>query len=202
MLFVGLTGGIGSGKSTVDRLLADHGAVIVDADVLARQAVEPGTPGFERVAERFGSAAVKDGDLDRAALADVVFADPVARKDLEGIVHPEVGRLLVETLDRHRETDDVVVFDAPLLMEGGFADAADVLIVVVAPREEQIARLIRDRGMAADEAEARIAAQSSTEEKVERADIVIDNSGSEAELRSKVDLVWRQLQDLAAARSA
>jgi dephospho-CoA kinase len=202
MLFVGLTGGIGSGKSTVGRLLAERGAVIVDADVLARDAVEPGTPGFERVAERFGSDVIRDGDIDRAALADIVFGDPVARKDLEGIVHPEVGRLLMETLDRHRDTDDIVVFDAPLLMEGGFADAADVLIVVVAPREEQIARLIRDRRMALEEAEARIAAQSSNDEKVAKADIVIDNSGTEADLQSKVDLVWRELQDLAAAKTA
>ena len=201
MLLVGLTGGIGSGKSTVDRLLADRGAVVVDADVLAREAVQPGSPGFDRVVERFGAEVVRDGELDRAAIAEIVFADERARADLEGTIHPEVGRLLMQTIDRHRDTDDVVVFDAPLLLEGGFADALDLIVVVVAPRQEQIARLVRDRGMSPEDAEARIAAQSSNEDKIARADIVIDNSGTEAELEAKVDFAWRRITDAAAAKA-
>jgi dephospho-CoA kinase len=196
MLLVGLTGGIGSGKSTVANLLADRGAVVVDADVLAREAVEPGTPGFERVVKRFGSELVDlatGGVLDRKKLAEIVFADERARKDLEAIIHPEVGRLLLEEVARYRATDRIVVFDAPLIVEGGFGDGLDALIVVTAPREEQIARLVRDRGMAEDEAGARIAAQSTQEEKLARATHVIRNEGSIDELDGQVHDVWEDL---------
>ncbi|MEX2459158.1 MAG: dephospho-CoA kinase [Actinomycetota bacterium] len=194
MLLVGLTGGIGSGKSTVAKLFADRGAVIVDADVLARAAVEPGTPGFDRISERFGREVVNEGgEIDRQALAAIVFADESARRDLEAIVHPEVGRGLLAAIEAHRDSDAIVVFDAPLIVEGGFGDGLDALVVVTAPREEQVARLIRDRGMAGDEAEARIAAQSPTEEKVARADHVIVNDGSLAELGGAVDEVWAAL---------
>ena len=194
MLLVGLTGGIGSGKSTVARMLADRGAVIVDADVLAREALEVGTPGFEQVVERFGTELVDHaagGILDRKKLAEVVFADEEARKDLEAIVHPEVGRRLVETIAAHRDTHDIVVFDAPLIIEGGFGDGLDALVVVTTPLEEQIERLMRDRGMADDEARARIGAQAPTEEKVARADHVIENAGSLEDLEAAVDGLWR-----------
>jgi dephospho-CoA kinase len=195
MLLVGLTGGIGSGKSTVAKLFADRGAVIVDADVLARAAVEPGTPGFERIAERFGAQVVtEDGEIDRQALAAIVFADEAARRDLEAIVHPEVGRGLVAAIEAHRDSDAIVVFDAPLIVEGGFGDGLDALVVVTASREEQVARLIRDRGMEAEEADARISAQSSNEEKVARADHVIVNEGSLEDLDAAVGEVWEQLR--------
>jgi dephospho-CoA kinase len=194
MLLVGLTGGIGSGKSTVARLFADRGAIVVDADVLAREAIATGTPGFARVVERFGPDVVgADGDLDRTAIASIVFSDEAARRDLEAIVHPEVGRRLLEAVEAHRDRADVVVFDAPLIVEGGFGDGLDALVVVTAPREEQVARLIRDRAMPAEEAEARIDAQAPTEAKVARADHVIVNEGSLAELESRVDEVWRAL---------
>lgn len=195
MLLVGLTGGIGSGKSTVAKLFADRGAVIVDADVLARAAVEPGTPGLERIVERFGPKVLTDGgEIDRQALAAIVFADEAARRDLEAIVHPEVGRGLLAAIEAHRDSDAVVVFDAPLIVEGGFGDGLDALVVVTAPREEQVARLVRDRGMAGDEAEARIEAQSSTEEKVARADHVIVNDGSLEGLEAAVGEVWEALR--------
>jgi dephospho-CoA kinase len=198
VLLVGLTGGIGSGKSTVAKLLADRGAVIVDADVLAREAVEPGTPGFEKVVERFGDelvALVVDGELDRKVLAEKVFADEGARKDLEAIVFPEVGRLLLEEVERWNDTDAILVFDAPLIVEGGFRHSLDLLIVVIASREEQIARLIRDRGMEEADAQARIAAQTTNEEKAAHADIVIENDGSEEDLRQQIGTVWDRLQD-------
>lgn len=194
MLLVGLTGGIGSGKSTVARLFAERGAVIVDADVLSRVAVEPGTPGFERIVDRFGPEVVTgDGEIDRQALAAIVFADDAARRDLESIVHPEVGRGLLAAIEAHRDSDAIVVFDAPLIVEGGFGGGLGVLVVVTAPREEQVARLIRDRGMSAGEAEARIAAQSSTEEKVARADHVIVNDGSLEDLEVAVGEIWDAL---------
>jgi dephospho-CoA kinase len=196
VLLVGLTGGIGSGKSTVAKLLADRGAVVIDADVLAREAVEPGTPGFEKVVNRFGPELVDlaaGGILDRKQLAEIVFADERARKDLEAIVHPEVGRLLLEGVARHRDTDRVVVFDAPLIVEGGFGDGLDALIVVTAPREEQIARLIRHRAMDEDDAAARIAAQAPEAEKVARATHVIQNDGSMDDLQGRIEEVWEDL---------
>jgi dephospho-CoA kinase len=132
MLLVGLTGGIGSGKSTVARLLGERGAVVIDADDLARQAVAPGTDGFNRVVQAFGrDILASDGDLDRRRLGEVVFADADRRRELETIVHPEVARLFAEAVDLHRETDDVVVYSIPLLVERGMADAFDVVVVVM-----------------------------------------------------------------------
>ncbi|MBI2238345.1 MAG: dephospho-CoA kinase, partial [Actinobacteria bacterium] len=147
MLLVGLTGGIGSGKSTVARMLEARGAVLFDADRLAREAVEPGTPGYAAVVERFGRGILTaDGAVDRAALADVVFADRAARRDLEAIVHPEVRRLFLEGLAPYQDTEEVVVFDSPLLVETGQHRGFDVLIVVSAPVEAQVARMVADRG--------------------------------------------------------
>jgi dephospho-CoA kinase len=201
MLLVGLTGGIGSGKSTVARMLEKRGAVVFDADVLARQAVAPGTPGFEKVVERFGpNVLAPGGGLDREALASIVFADPAARRDLEAIVHPEVRRMFAEGCEEYRDSDRVVVFSAPLLVETGMHTAFDLLIVVSAPVATQIERLMRDRGMAERDVQARIDAQLPLEAKAEVADVLVDNEGTLEDLEGQVERVWRDLN--AQARSA
>jgi dephospho-CoA kinase len=200
MLLVGLTGGIGTGKSTVARMLEKRGAVVFDADVLARQAVAPGTPGFDQVIERFGpNVLAPGGGLDREALASIVFSDPAARRDLEGIVHPEVRRMFAEGCEEYRDSDRVVVFSAPLLVETGMHTAFDLLIVVSAPVATQIERLMRDRGMAERDVRARIAAQLPLEAKAEVADILVDNEGTLENLEGRVDRVWRDLDALARA---
>ena len=200
MLLVGLTGGIGSGKSTVARMLEKRGAVVFDADVLARQAVEPGTPGFEMVVERFRpNVLAPGGGLDREALASIVFADPAARRDLEAIVHPEVRRMLAEGCEEYRDSDRVVVFSAPLLVEAGMHTAFDLLIVVSAPVATQIERLMRDRGMPERAVQARIDAQLPLEAKAEVADVLVDNEGTLEDLEGQVDRLWRDLE--ARARS-
>ncbi len=194
MLLVGLTGGIGSGKSTVARMLEKDGAVVFDADVLARQAVAPGTPGFEKVVERFGpNVLAPGGGLDREALASIVFSDPAARRDLEGIVHPEVRRMFAEGCEEYRDSDRVVVFSAPLLVETGMHTAFDLLIVVSAPVATQIERLMRDRGMAERDVQARIDAQLPLEAKAEVADVLVDNEGTLEDLEGQVERVWRNL---------
>lgn len=195
MLLVGLTGGIGSGKSTVAGMLEQRGAVVFDADALAREAVEPGTPGHDAVVERFGpNVLLPGGALDRGALASIVFADPAARRDLEAIVHPEVRRLFAEGCERYQDTDAVIVFGAPLLVETGMHTAFDVLIVVSAPVEQQVARLMRDRGMSEAAIRARIDAQLPLEEKAQVADVLIDNEGSIEDLEHQVDRVWDDLR--------
>lgn len=195
MLLVGLTGGIGSGKSTVGRLLAERGAIVLDADDLARRAVDPGAPGFDRVAERFGPDVVSpDGALDRERLARVVFADDAARRDLEAIVHPEVYRMLAEEVERRRDTGDVVVFDAPLIVETGFHEACDVVVVVTAPEETVLGRLRRDRGMPEGDARARLRAQAPVAEKQAVADEVIRNDGSLEDLERAVEALWVRLR--------
>jgi dephospho-CoA kinase len=200
MLLVGLTGGIGSGKSTVARMLEKRGAVVFDADVLARQAVAPGTPGFEKVVERFGpNVLAPGGGLDREALASIVFADPAARRDLEAIVHPEVRRMFAEGCEEYRDSDRVVVFSAPLLVETGMHTAFDLLIVVSAPVATQIERLMRDRGMPERAVQARIDAQLPLEAKAEVADVLVDNEGTLEDLEGQVDRLWRDLE--ARARS-
>lgn len=194
MLFVGLTGGIGSGKSTVAALLAERGAVVVDADLMARRAVVLGSPGYARVVERFGSEVLlPDGDLDRQGLADRVFADDDERQALEGIVHPEVRRLVSEAVAAHVGTDDVVVVDSPLLIESGAADDFDLVVVVSARPSTQVARS-QARGMDADDAHARIAAQLPLADKTAVADIVIDNDGSREELEAQVEELWVELR--------
>jgi dephospho-CoA kinase len=194
MLLVGLTGGIGTGKSTAARMLERRGAVVFDADVLARQAVAPGTPGFDQVVERFGpNVLAPGGGLDREALASIVFSDPAARRDLEGIVHPEVRRMFAEGCEEYRDSDRVVVFSAPLLVETGMHTAFDRLIVVSAPVATQIERLMRDRGMAERDVQARIAAQLPLEAKAEVADILLDNEGTLEDLERSVERVWRDL---------
>jgi dephospho-CoA kinase len=199
MLLVGLTGGIGAGKTTVARMLEERGAVVFDADVLARDAIAPGTPGHDRVVERFGpNVLAPGGDIDREALASVVFSDPAARRDLEAIVHPEVRRLFAESTEEFRDTDAVVVFSAPLLVETGMHTAFEVLIVVSAPVETQVDRLLRDRGMSEPAIRGRIGAQLPLEEKAEVADILIDNEGTVEELEGQVERVWTELRARAA----
>ena len=194
MLLVGLTGGIGSGKSTVARLLEKRGAVVFDADLLAREAVEPGTPGHAAVIERFGADVLAPGgELDREALASVVFADPSARRDLEEIVHPEVRRLFAEGSEAYRDTDRVVVFSAPLLVETGMHTAFEILVVVSATVATQIERLMRQRGMSEGSIRARIDAQAPLEDKAAVADFLVDNEGMLDELESQVDRLWSDL---------
>lgn len=194
MLLVGLTGGIGSGKSTVARMLEERGAVVFDADALARRAVEVGTPGHQAVVERFGADVLAPGgDLDREALASIVFADPAARRDLEAIVHPEVRRMFAEGTEAYRDSDRIVVFSAPLLVETGMHTAFEVLVVVAASVDTQIGRLMRDRGMAEEAIRARIGAQAPLEDKVAVADVLIENEGSLAELEARVERAWDEL---------
>ena len=194
MLLGGLTGGIGSGKSTAARMLQERGAVVFDADVLARDAVAPGTDGHRAVVERFGADVLAPGgELDREALASVVFADPAARRDLEAIVHPEVRRLFAEGAEAYHDTDRVVVLSAPLLVETGMHSAFDVLVVVAVPVDVQAERLMRDRGMSEDAIRARIVAQAPLEDKAAVADILLDNEGSLEDLERQVDRIWDEL---------
>lgn len=198
MLLVGLTGGIGSGKTTVANMLAGRGAVVVDADELAREALQPGTRAFDRVCGLFGENVVApDGTLDRARIAQIVFADEEKRRSLESITHPEVFRLLAATVERHRDTDDVVVFDAPLIIETGFDQAVDVLVVVTAPEEQRIERVMRDRGMTEAEAAVRIAAQTEPGAREAAGGVIIDNDGDLASLEEQVDRLWPDLAERA-----
>jgi dephospho-CoA kinase len=195
MLLVGLTGGIGSGKSTVACLLAERGAVVIEADRLAHDVVEPGTPGFDRVVEVFGPDVVSpDGTLDRATLGGIVFADAERLRALEAIVHPEVARRFAEEVERHRDTDDVVVYAVPLLVERGLAPAFDVVIAVAAPEEARIERAVAGRVSDPADVRARLAAQVSDADRAAVADIVIDNDGTLADLASRVDEVWADLR--------
>ena len=200
MLLVGLTGGIGSGKSTVAGMLEERGAVGLDADALARAVVEPGTPGHDLVVERFGANILAPGgDIDREALASIVFADPAARRDLEAIVHPEVRRLFAEECERYAESNAVVVFSAPLLVETGMHTAFQVLVVVSVSVETQIERLMRDRAMGEEQIRARIDAQLPLEDKAAVADVLIDNEGPREDLERQVDLIWSDLAERATA---
>jgi dephospho-CoA kinase len=202
MLLVGLTGGIGAGKSTVAAMLHERGARMIDADDLARLAVRKGTTAFDRVIEAFGSGVVAaDGELDRAALAAIVFIDPERRRELERITHPEVARLLQEAIEPLRSTDDVVVYASPLIVETGGTDAFDVLVVVAAPEEEQLRRVGAQRGMAESDARARMAAQASEDERAAAADVILDNGGTLDELEAQVDRLWRDLERTARERA-
>lgn len=194
MLRVGLTGGIGSGKSEVSRRLAGYGAVLIDADAVAREVVEPGTPGLAEVAEAFGSGVVHpDGSLDRDKLGSMVFADPELRGKLNAIVHPRVGARMAE-LERAAPPGSVVVHDVPLLAENGLASQYDVVVVVdVAPRV-QLERLVRERGLDRAQAQARIGAQASRADRLAVATYVVDNSGSLAELDRQAGELWSELR--------
>ena len=195
MLLVGLTGGIGSGKTTVAELLRDRGAVTLDADEFARQALAPGSLGLAQVVDRFGSRVLApDGSLDRDRLAGIVFADPAARRDLEAVVHPEVARRFAEAAELYRPTERTVVYVVPLLVERDLASAFDVVVVVSAPEDVRVARLALGRGMAEEDARARIRAQLPEEDRVAAADLVIDNGGSPEALAAEVDRLWQDLQ--------
>ena len=195
MLTVGLTGGIGSGKSTVTRLLAERGAVVVDADLVAREVVEPGTPGLARIVEEFGKDVLRpDGTLDRPALGARVFSDPQALARLNAIVHPLVGERTAELLEQARAAGaEVVVHDVPLLVENGLAGMYDAVVVVAAGPQTQLDRLVRLRGMAEHEARQRIAAQAPLVDKLAVATHVIDNDGPVEALTAQVDEVWAAL---------
>jgi dephospho-CoA kinase len=195
---IGLTGGIAAGKSTVSRRFAEHGAVVVDADQLARDAVAPGSPGLAAVRERFGPAVVTaDGTLDRPALGAIVFADAAARKDLEGITHPEVWRLAQERFDAARaaDPDALVVYDVPLLAEaaGSRPLRFDAVVVVDAPAAVRVERLVEHRGMTRQDAERRVAAQASDADRLALADHVVDATGSVADTIRSADEVWARL---------
>lgn len=196
MKVVGLTGGIGAGKSSVSARLAAKGAVIVDADAIVREAQAAGTPVFEAIVERFGPGVVgPDGELDRPALAAVVFGDPEALKELNALVHPAVGAEVVRRVTEQQGTDRVVVLDVPLLVESGRYRASGVIVVDV-PHDVAVARLARDRGMPEDDARARMARQVSREERVAKADFVIDNSGTPEALDEAVDRAWAWIATL------
>ncbi|WP_422936600.1 dephospho-CoA kinase [Sinomonas sp. P47F7] len=198
---MGLTGGIASGKSEVSRRLAELGAVIVDADVLAREVVEPGTDGLAEVAEAFGPEVLADdGGLDRAALGAVVFADPRRRELLNSIIHPRVRAKAAE-IAAAAPDGAIVVQDIPLLVETGQAASFDVVIVVDAPDEVRIRRLGERNGLSEEQARARMAAQATREERLAVADQVVENAGTLEELRAAVDRLWRDVLAPAAARS-
>ena len=193
MLRVGLTGGIATGKSAVSALLAEHGAVVIDADLLAREVVRPGTTGLAEVVIAFGPDVVDaEGVLDRGALAKKVFGDAAALKRLEGIIHPRVRARAAE-IEAQAADDALVVHDIPLLVETGQADQFDEVVVVDCPPVLQTARLMSERGMSAEEAQARVATQASREQRLAVADHVVSSDGSIEQLREAVDQLWRDL---------
>jgi len=199
VIVIGLTGGIGSGKSTVCRRLAERGAVIIDADEIAREAVEPGRPAYAKVVERFGAKVVgSDGRLDRQAIAEIVFRDPEALADLNSIVHPEVATEVGARLASESGGDRVVVLDIPLLFEAGSPDKYPFagLIVVDAPADIALQRLMDDRHMDRSDVEARMANQVSREERVAKADFVIMNIGTLDELDEMVTRAWAWIEGL------
>lgn len=199
MLKVGLTGGIGAGKSEVSRMLVGYGAVLVDADRIAREVVEPGTPGLDAVVEEFGTGVLtSEGTLDRPKLGSIVFADAERLAALNAIVHPLVGARSAE-LEGEAGPDSVVVHDVPLLTENGLAPLYDLVVVVDAAPETQLDRLVHLRGMTEEEARARMAAQAPRERRRAVADLVIDNDGPIAALEPQVRSVWAELTRRAAA---
>ncbi|MCI2421815.1 dephospho-CoA kinase [Saccharopolyspora sp. K220] len=190
MLRVGLSGGIGSGKSTVARRLVERGAVLIDSDVLAREVVQPGSPGLAELVERFGSEILDtDGALNRPALAEKVFGDTAARADLNAITHPKIRDLTAERMAQ-APADAIVVHDVPLLVEVGYAPNYHLVIIVDAPELDRVRRLV-DRGLAEQDARARIAAQATDEQRREVADVWLDNSGPVDDVLAQVDELWQ-----------
>ncbi|NIJ03643.1 dephospho-CoA kinase [Frigoribacterium faeni] len=205
MFVCGLTGGIAAGKSVVSRRLAERGAAHVDADRLAREVVALGTPGLEAVRRRFGDGVLTAaGELDRPALGAVVFSDPAARRDLEAITHPAVRELSRRRMEEAVADDParVVVYDVPLLVETRGAGEFDVVVVVHAPREVRVDRLVRLRGMTRDEAVRRVDAQADDDARLAVADLVVDSSGSLEATLERADEVWEVLRSLSAAKAA
>jgi dephospho-CoA kinase len=196
MILVGLTGGIGSGKSTVSALLGDRGAVVIDADAITRELQALGQPVLDAIVERFGPGVrAADGTLDRQALADVVFSNGEALAALNALVHPAVGAEIARRLEAESGSDRVVVLDVPLLVESGRADMSALVIVDVDP-EVAVSRLVAQRQMREDDVRARMARQASRADRVARADVVIDNSGSREELHRQVEQLWPRLTAL------
>lgn len=199
MLVVGLTGGIGSGKSTVSAMLAAKGAVVLDADEVVRDQQRPGTAVFDAMVERFGRGIVAaDGTLDRAAVADIVFADPEALADLNAIVHPAVGAEIARRMEELSGTDAVVVLDVPLLVEVSRGYPLAGLIVVDVDLDIAVERLVMQRGMSEEDARSRMSRQASREERRARADVVIDNRGTIGDLARQVDAIWDWIERLRA----
>jgi len=195
MFLIGLTGGIASGKSTVSRLLAEHGADVIDADLVAREVIEPGTIGFNSVVAKFGSGIVEDnGRISRESLAQIVFADSKKRLELEGILHPLIQARTLELIQN--STSDVVVYAVPLLVEAKVDYPFDLVVTVESGIENQIERLVSDRGYSRQQAEARIEAQASSDERRGRADIALENTGSIEELTSQVSNLWQRVKEL------
>lgn len=191
---IGLTGGIGAGKSEVSKRLAAQGAIVIDADLIAREVVEPGTDGLAEVIEAFGPGVLgPDGGLDRARLGDIVFADPQLLTRLNAIVHPRVGARMRE-LEDTAPPGAIIVHDVPLITENNLADAYDLVVVVDVPPRIQLDRLVRLRGMSREQAQARIAAQAGRDQRLAVAGIVVDNSGSLAELDRQVGDLWAELR--------
>jgi len=197
MVRVGLTGGIGSGKSEVSRRLAALGALVIDSDLLAREVVEPGTDALEEIVEAFGPEVLTaDGALDRPALGARVFGDKAARRTLEAIIHPRV-RARAAQIEAAADDETVVVHDIPLLVETGQPDAFDQVVVVDASDDVRLERLVRIRGMSAEDAQARIAAQATREERLDVADHVVPNDGDLSSLDRAVEALWAELYQLA-----
>jgi len=195
MLLVGLTGGIGAGKSTVARLLAEHGAVVIDADTIVRELQQPGTDVFGAIVEHFGPHIVAaDGSLDRERLADIVFRNDDARSALNAIVHPAVYAVMSERIAAVKDQDKVVVLDIPLLAESGGGGAMDAVVVVEADDEMRVARVVAERSLDHEDVRARMAAQASSEQREALADVVIRNNGTPEDLRAQVDDLWEQLR--------
>jgi dephospho-CoA kinase len=196
VILVGLTGGIGSGKSTVSHLLSSLGAVIVDADAITRELQAAGQPLLEVIADRFGKDVIAaDGSLVRQKLADIVFGDPLALADLNKIVHPAVGREMASRIDAQRETDNIVVLDIPLLAENPRSGLSGVIVVEIDP-ELAVQRLVEHRGMSETDARARIERQTSMEKRREIADFILDNGGDRSALESQVSEMWKWMQGL------
>ncbi len=194
---VALTGGIASGKTTVANLLAEHGALLIDSDQLAREVVEPGTPGLAQVVTRFGEQVLTQaGSLDRQALGEIVFADAAARADLNAIIHPLVRRRRAELIAQ-AAADQIVVSVIPLLVETGLVDQFDAVVVVDVPSQTQVARLVRRNDISQEQAQARLDAQASRAERLAAADWVVTNSGSRAELEAQVERLWSQMRSKA-----
>lgn len=199
MLSIGLTGGIAAGKSLVARRLVDHGAVLIDADVLSREVLAAGSEGLAAVVTEFGEGVVTpDGALNRPALGALIFADDQARQKLNGIVHPRV-RARATQLREAAPRDAVVVEDIPLLAETGQAAAFDLVLVVEAPHEQRIKRMVQDRGMTEHEARARIAVQATDEQRRAIADVVLVNDGTTEDLLADVDRVWAKYCNVSGA---
>jgi dephospho-CoA kinase len=201
MFVVGLTGGIGSGKSTFAALLAERGARVIDADRLGREALKPGEAAWHSVVDTFGSEILSEGsmEIDRAKLAEIVFNRPHKLAALNQIVHPVILEGIAEQLEALRDTGEIVVLDAALIVEMGLEDHCDALVVVVASDEERAGRLQRDRGMSPADIRARMGSQAAAEDRIAKADIVVTNDGSLAELAAEADRVWK---DLVARRSS